>query len=127
MTTIEKIVTAVAAGESETMEIKATTGSLRQAAMTTCAMLNGCGGQVLFDVTPEGHAVGQLVSERTIEAVSAELQRIDPPAYPGIERVSIAKDLEVIVVAVTPGFAKPYQYKGTAYHRDGEHHACYVR
>ncbi len=52
-------------------------------------MLNRRGGYVLFGVTPEGIIVGQQVSERTLEEVSAEIQRIDPPAFPEIERVRV--------------------------------------
>ena len=119
MTTVERIASMVAAGESETLEFKATTRTRREAAMTLCAMLNGHGGQVLFGVTPERQAVGQQVSERTIEEISAELQRIDPPAFPGIERVPVTGDREVVVVAVDQGATKPYQYGGIAYRRVG--------
>ena len=62
---------------------------------------------------------GQQVSERTIEEVSAEIQRIDPPAIPEIERVRVTDDLEVIAVRVNQGSARPYQYRGTAYRRVG--------
>ena len=41
-----------AAGESETLEFKHTTGTRREAAQTVCAMLNQRGGHVLFGVTP---------------------------------------------------------------------------
>ena len=68
-------------GESERLEFKATTGTRREAAMTMCAFLNQHGGQVLFGVTQAG-VVGQQVSERTIEELSAELRQIDPPAFP---------------------------------------------
>ena len=64
-------------GESETQEFKRTTGTRKEAAETMCAMLNQRGGHVLFGVTPEGNVVGQQVAERTIEEVSAEIQRID--------------------------------------------------
>ena len=38
--TAERIATVVAAGESETLEFKSTTGARREAARTVCAMLN---------------------------------------------------------------------------------------
>ena len=79
--TIDRITVMVGRGESETLEFKSTTGAPREAAATACAMLNQRGGHVLFGVTPEGAPVGQQVSERTIEEVSAELGRIDPPAF----------------------------------------------
>lgn len=114
-----QIAAMVMAGESETVEFKATTGTLRQAAMTVCAMLNGCGGHVLFGITQDGRIVGQQVNDRTIEQVSAEFRRIDPPAYPEIERLPVASNRAVIAITVRQGATKPYQYRGTAYRRVG--------
>ena len=115
----KRIKAMAAAGESETLEFKSTTGARREAAATVCAMLNQRGGHVLFGVTPQGEAAGQQVSERTIEALSAELGRIDPPAFPSIERLPINEDRELVLIDVSPGPAKPYQYRGTAYRRVG--------
>ena len=117
--TPEQTRTLAAAGESETLEFKSTTGTRREAVQTVCAMLNQRGGHVLFGVTPTGDVVGQHVSERTIEEVSAEIQRIDPPVFPEIERVQVAGDLEVVAVRVSQGSTRPYQYRGTAYRRVG--------
>ena len=62
---------------------------------------------------------GQQVSDRTIEELSAELQRIDPPAFPTIERIRVDGDREVIVVSIDQGALKPYTYRGIAYSRVG--------
>ena len=117
--TPNQIRAAAARSESETLEFKHMTGTRREAAQTVCAMLNQRGGHVLFGVTPIGDVVGQQVSERTIEEVSAEIQRVDPPAFPEIERVQVAGGLEVIAVRVNQDSARPYQYRGTAYRRVG--------
>ena len=117
--TPEQLTALVATGESETLEFKSTTGTRREAASTVCAMLNQRGGHVLFGVTPRGDVIGQQVSERMIEEVSAEIQRINPPAFPEIERLHVAEDREVIAVRVNQGSARPYQYRGTAYRRVG--------
>ncbi len=117
--TPEQITALAASGESETLEFKRTTGTRREAAATVCAMLNQRGGHVLFGVTAAGDVVGQQVGERTMEEVSAEIQRIDPPAFPEIERVRVTDDLDVIAVRVNQGSARPYQYRGTAYRRVG--------
>ena len=117
--TPERITALAASGESETLEFKATTGKRREATMTVCAFLNQGGGQVLFGVTPDAAMTGQQVSERTIEDLSAELQRIDPPAFPSIERVPVNGDREVIVVSTGQGASRPYSYRGTAYRRVG--------
>ena len=119
LVTIDQIITLAASGESETLEFKTTTGARREAARTVCAMLNQDGGQLLFGVTREGAVVGQHVSERTIEGLSGELQRISPTALPTMERVRVAGDREVLVVEVSPGPARPYTYRGTSYRRVG--------
>ncbi len=109
--TLEQITALAVKGESETLEFKSTTGTRREAAQTVCAMLNQCGGHVLFGVTATGDVAGQQVS--------AEIQRIDPPAFPAVERIHVAGDLEVVAVRVSQGSARPYQYRGTAYRRVG--------
>ena len=117
--TLDNITALAASSESETLEFKSSTGTRREAAETLCAMLNQAGGQILFGVAPEGRVVGQQVSERTMEEVSAEIQRIDPPVFPEIERVGVSENLEVIAVRVNRGDSPPYQYRGTAYRRVG--------
>ncbi len=117
--TLEHIAALTATGESETLEFKETTGTRREAAMTVCAFLNQRGGQVLFGVTQAGVVVGQQVSERTIEELSAELRRIDPPAFPTIEQVRVDADREMIMVSTSQGASSPYAYRGNAYRRVG--------
>ena len=115
----DQITTLTASGESETLEFKESTGTRREASMTMCAFLNQSGGQVLFGVKDDGSVVGQQVGERTIEELSAELRRIDPTAFPSIERVSVNDGREVIVVSTSPGASRPFTYRGTAYRRVG--------
>ena len=117
--TTDQITVLTVSGESETLEFKETTGARREAAMTVCAFLNQSGGRVLFGVKDDGSVIGQQVGERTIEELSAELQRIDPPAFPSIERVRVNEDREVIVVGTSQGASRPYTYRGTAYRRLG--------
>lgn len=109
----------IALGESETLELKRTTGERREGTRTLCAMLNHRGGRVLFGVDAGGAVVGQQVSDRTIEEVAQEIQSLDPPAFPSIERVPVEDGREVLVVTVTQGQSSPYTYKGAAYRRVG--------
>ena len=118
LTPIE-VVALADSGESETLEFKETTGTRREAAMTVCAFLNQRGGHVLFGVTPAGAMVGQQVSDRTMEELSAELRRIDPPAFPTVERVPLNDERELIIVSADRGASRPYAYRGTAYRRVG--------
>ena len=109
----------VAAGESETLELKKTTGERNEAAKAVCAMLNHRGGIVLFGATPEGTVEGQEVGNGTIERVSAEIQRVEPPAFPSVERHPVDGVREVILIRVSSGPTKPYTYRGDAYRRVG--------
>ncbi len=114
-----RLIWRIVAGESEILEFKSTTGTRREASKTVCAMLNRQGSQVLFGVTPEGRVAGQHVSERTLARISAEPARIDPPAFPAIERIPVDGDREVVAVSVARGQARPYMYQVNAYRRMG--------
>jgi len=117
--TPEQIAKWAAGGESETLECKRTTGQLREATRTLCAMLNHRGGRVLFGVDPDGRVLGQHVSDHTIEEVAQELRAIDPPAFPTIDRVDVGGGREVLVVGVGTGQNGPYSYRWQAYRRVG--------
>jgi ATP-dependent DNA helicase RecG len=108
-----------ASGESETLEFKRSTGQCREGVRTLCAMLNHRGGRVFFGVAPEGRVVGQQVSDSTLEEVAHEIQEIDPPAFPSIDRVELGGGLAVLVVTVSTGQNRPYSYRGQAYRRVG--------
>ena len=115
---LQEVTELVSAGESERVEFKRTTGQRSEAAHTVCAMLNGLGGFVLFGVTDAGNITGQAVSVHTLEEVTQELRRIEPPAFPDIETVSLANGNTVIALRV-PGAGGPYTYDGRAYVRQG--------
>lgn len=109
----------VVAGESETLEFKRTSGERREAAQTLCGMLNHRGGIVLVGVDPKGAVPGQQVSDRTIEEISQEIQQIDPPAFPMIDRIAVDGDRFVIRIQTIAGRNPPYTYRNQAYKRVG--------
>ena len=117
--TPDQIAVLAAEGESETLEFKTTTGERREAAKTMCAMLNTRGGRIVFGITKEGSVTGQQVSDHTIEDVSAEIQRIDPPTFPTIDRIPIVGGRQAIVVSVNQGPMRPHTYRNIAYRRVG--------
>ena len=119
MSILSDIESMVRAGESETLELKRTTGERREGARTVCAMLNHRGGRVIFGVEPDGRLVGQMVSERTVEEVAQELGEIEPPVFPSIERVDVEQGRQLLVVTVPPGSGQPYSHRGHAYRRVG--------
>lgn len=117
--TPDQITPWAAAGESETLELKSTTGQRREAARTLCAMLNHRGGRVLFGVEPGGRIVGQQVSDHTIEDIAREIREIEPPVFPAIDRVVVNGGREVLVVSVATGHSQPYTHRGQAFRRVG--------
>ena len=117
--TLAEIESLAAAGESETLELKKSTGERRTGMRAVCAMLNHRGGRVLFGVEPDGRVIGQLVGERTIEQLTDELNEIDPPAFPAIDRVTASGGWEVLVVTVSVGQQQPYSHRGQAWRRVG--------
>lgn len=102
MMTLADIECWVRGGESETLELKGTTGERREAARTICAMLNHRGGRVIFGVEPDGRLIGQMVSDRTVEEVAQELGEIDPPVFPSIERVDFAEGRQLLTIGFSP-------------------------
>ena len=117
--TRDEITNLVTRGESETLEFKKTTGERVEAARTVCAMLNRRGGAVLFGVTKEGTVVGQDVGDGTIERLAGELQSIDPPVFPGIDRVPLENGKTALTVRVGRGPMRPYTHKNIAYKKVG--------
>ncbi len=110
----------VAAGESETVEFKRSTGARREAARTLSAMLNGSGGVVLFGVLDDGAIAGQDVSASTLEDLTQACRQIRPEFPPAIERVDLLGAGKAVLVARVPsGNAKPYAYGSGYYVRSG--------
>ena len=70
----------IAAGESERLEFKKSTGQRTDAAKTLCAMLNGKGGHVVFGVTDAGELVGQTISAKTMEEECLKYH-LKPPIF----------------------------------------------
>ena len=109
----------VNSGESETLELKRSTGERREAAKSVCAMLNHRGGRIILGVENDGTIVGQQIGENTIEQLSQDLRNIDPPTTPTIDRQDIGNGRELLIISVEAGQDKPYTYAGQAYRRVG--------
>lgn len=65
MRTFEDIKELIENGESRTLELKKSTGELKDAMHTACAFLNSDGGVLIFGVNPSLKIVGQDVSDAT--------------------------------------------------------------
>lgn len=110
------LATIVASGESVTLEFKQSTAEKERACRTLCAFANGQGGRVLFGVTPAGKAVGQTVSDRTLEELAQEFRNFEPPLFPTVERVPVESGREVLVTSVVRS-GRVTSYRGVSYER----------
>ena len=62
--TIDNIKTLIASDESRTLELKKTTGELKDGMHSACAFLNTDGGWLIFGVAPTGLKIlGQQVTD----------------------------------------------------------------
>ncbi|MDI7268612.1 MAG: ATP-binding protein [Myxococcota bacterium] len=110
----------VAAGESETLELKRSTGELRDVMRTLCGFANAAGGKVVVGVKPDGQIVGQQVREQTLHEIAACRERFEPPVDVAVERVRVGADREVLALAVGGTCeAVPCTYDGRPYERVG--------
>lgn len=116
--TLAELQQLVAQGESARVEFKRSTGGRAEAARTACAMLNGLGGFIIFGVGDRGELLGQEIGQRTIEEVTNELARIEPPAFPEIETIAFRPGLAFIVLRV-PGGGGLFSCGGRHYVRVG--------
>ena len=118
--TLNELHNLIASGESETLELKRTTGQRTAAARTACAMLNGRGGFVVFGVPPSSRRlVGQEASEETLEKVAGELRKIEPFIRIRPEVLPLDNGKHLIVLRVPGGPDCPYTHDGRPYLRDG--------
>ena len=117
--TLAEIERLAATGESETLELKRTTGELRQAMETLCGFLNQSGGTVLIGVAPNGKILGQQVTDNTLHDVTTALRSIEPAPQVDVARVSVGDGKDVIVLRAAAGAQGPYTYDGRPFIRVG--------
>lgn len=75
--------------ENETLEFKKSTGELKEAMHSICAILNKHQhGELYFGVKPDGFPIGQVVTEESLREVSQKIKNfIEPKIYPEINKV----------------------------------------
>lgn len=88
--TIEEIQALVAADESRTLELKKSTGELKDGMHAACAFLNSDGGWLIFGVLPKSlKIVGQEVSDHTQQEIAQAIAGIEPAADVRVEYVDV--------------------------------------
>ena len=109
----------VAKGESETVEFKKSTSSLREAIEAICAFANRRGGYLLFGIDDDGTVVGQQVTDDSLKNIANAVKlNTDPKLYPGVEKVEI-EGKACILVMIEESPLKPHLAYGRAFLRVG--------
>ncbi len=105
--------------ESETLELKTSTGELSEAVVAIVAILNKHQkGELYFGIKNNGEVVGQDVSDKTLRDISQSISdHIEPKIFPQVERITI--DDESCVQVLFEGKETPYFADGRAYIRVG--------
>lgn len=106
-------------GESEFVEFKKSTASLREGVETICAFANHRGGHLFFGINDDGTVVGQQVTDDTIKNIANTIKlNTDPKLYPSIEKVEIeAKECVLVTIEESP--LRPHLAYGRAFLRVG--------
>lgn len=118
---LKELARIVAAGESETVELKKSTAQLPRAGETLCGFLNGRGGLVVIGVPPNGEIVGQEVTDKTQQEIARTLDRFEPPAPVQTRVVALSGTQRSVVVLQAPCIAdaRPFTYDGRPHQRVG--------
>lgn len=120
--TIEDIRKLIDKDESITLELKKTTGELKDAMHTACAFLNTDGGWLIFGVTPTSRRmVGQDVNDDTQREISQALSGLEPAVEVKINYFDVPEGNGKKVIAIHfDAFvlgSEPYTYDGKPYYR----------
>lgn len=120
--TIDDIKTLIASDESRTLELKKTTGELKDGMHAACAFLNTDGGWLIFGIAPKSlKIIGQQVTDDTKREIAQALAGLEPaydiqpiyvdiPEYPGNKVIAFHFD----------GWEwgeKPYTFRGRPYYK----------
>lgn len=77
--TLDDIKTLIASEESRTLELKKTTGELKEGMHSACAFLNTEGGWLIIGITPTSHKItGQEVTDNTQREIAQALSGLTP-------------------------------------------------
>jgi len=120
--TIEDIKQLISKDENRSLELKKTTGELKEGMHTACAFLNTDGGWLIFGIAPRSlKIIGQEVTDNTQREIAQALTGLEPFVDVRVEYVDVP-DLpgnQVIVIYFEPFVwgRQPYTYHGCPYYK----------
>lgn len=120
--TIDDIQKLIDQDESVTLELKKSTGELKDAMHTACAFLNTDGGWLIFGVTPTSRRIlGQDVNDNTQREISQALSGLEPAIEVKVNYYDVPdSDGKKLIAIYFDAFVwghEPYTYAGKPYYR----------
>ena len=120
--TIDDIQKLIDQDESVTLELKKSTGELKDAMHTACAFLNTDGGWLIFGVTPTSRRIlGQDVNDNTQREISQALSGLEPAVEVKVNYYDVPdSDGKKLIAIYFDAFVwghEPYTYAGKPYYR----------
>ena len=120
---IEDIKKIIQSDETRTLELKKSTGELKDGMHSACAMLNGDGGWLVFGITPKSLKIqGQMVTDNTRQDIANALTGLDPSVDVRVEYIDVpdSKIGEQVIAMHFDGWVKgmhPYTFRGCPYYK----------
>ncbi len=120
--TISDIQNIISGGETKTLELKKTTGELKDAMHTACAMLNSDGGFLIFGISPKSlKIVGQNVTDNTRQEIAVALGGLEPAEEIPVEYIELPEHPgNYLIVLRFDGWVwgkRPYTFHGSPYYK----------
>ena len=119
---IEDIQSLISGDETRTLELKKTTGELKDGIRSICAFLNTAGGWLLFGIAPTTlQILGQEVTDNTRKEIAREIAKLEPLIDLPVEYVDVPHrpGFKVIAIHVRAAgyWSAPYTYDSKPYIR----------
>ena len=120
--TFSELLNTIQTDETKTLELKKTTGELKEGMRTACAFLNTYGGWLLFGITPVSlRILGENVTDNTRREIAQALRGIEPRTNIDVEYIDVPDRPNCQVIAMHfDGWhdgLEPYTYDGCPYWR----------
>lgn len=120
--TIDDIKALIAADESRTLELKKTTGELKDGMHSACAFLNTDGGWLIFGIAPKSLKIlGQEVTDSTQQEIAKAITGLEPAADVKIHYVDVPDHPGNKVIAMHfDGWVwgeRPHTFHGCPYYK----------
>lgn len=120
--TINDIEVLIASDESRTLELKKSTGELKDGMHSACAFLNTEGGWLIFGVMPKSlKIVGQEVTDNTQQEIAQAIGGLEPAADVRVEYVDVPNHPGNKVIAMHfDGWIwgeRPHTFHGCPYYK----------